>query len=826
MDDLNLIDYEAFLLSENLIANGSFLENMNGWRENKTVTNASIQHQPGKVIVNTGTETNYGVVYDINISPGEYNVAFKIKPKFLQYSTKFIVCTSSGEYFFVDAENYEKDQVFQIDLLLSKDSTFIGLIFAGSGRYEISNFHFSKKMNKTISTIYGSDKLKKITGENLIKNSNFETSTLYWIENKSGGLLTVGDNRMLVKSGSQDNYGVIYNVDFEAGKYMVSFEITPSQLSNNTTNFYLFSNSGEIVSFDIQNTAIRQIFDFEITLTSKTYIGLAYRGVGEFYVNNFYLFRKGNNFISKIIKSESIINTILENQNNPDTPLSTTAEVDTNLNIISSRLTADGNTLYNFVDQYTGEFIQARKTTEINHDLQVDNKIYFKKNSNYFKRVYQYLTPEMFGAKGIGSAHDDYGAIQEMLDKGEEGCTFWFDGSKTYYNKFDNNGLFIELENRNIWKRKIGATFLFNGAKLTRRMPEWNDSLDNDQDPNNGNEGKYYTDDQTILLYLYGGKNYVLDQPNFNSAVSLGTVLDLKGNPTNFTDYAIGTCLDYGLRLENCENVDIKNGTFRNSIFPIRATKCKNLKLTDVNLMYAGQAIRRIKKDTDPATGGGIKIEECINVTMKGIYGYRNMQDTIEVEAFNKDVYFEGSSELDFANSAIILHSENVQFNWNARDVQSGCGMLILGGEVILATRNISGILNVDTCSWAGLKIYSSNTQTDIEGINVTLQTRNCKKAGLWVENSHNIALRGINISHTSITDGTNPDGSAQIFENKIEGKISGSIYNTNNGTTFKGLNDINNCLRFDVRRLSVIHNYINTTGLYHYQEVQYLNYP
>lgn len=65
--------------------------------------------------------------------------------------------------------------------------------------------------------------------------------------------------------------------------------------------------------------------------------------------------------------------------------------------------------LYNIIDPNIGESVMYSKVTTLPNgstiqDSDVDGFIYIKRGSEYFKRNYQRLTPEMFGAKG--DAHD------------------------------------------------------------------------------------------------------------------------------------------------------------------------------------------------------------------------------------------------------------------------------------------------------------------------------------------------------------------------------------------------------------------------------------
>lgn len=432
-------------------------------------------------------------------------------------------------------------------------------------------------------------------------------------------------------------------------------------------------------------------------------------------------------------------------------------------------------------DKYSGKSIVCKKTKEINSNSLVDNIIYFNINNSYYKRVYKYLTPEMFGAKGDGKT-DDYNAIQEMLNKGEEGCTFYFNGKKTYYNAFANKGLWIDPLKRNIWQRHKPAKFLFNGAKLRRRLPEWNDK----NLKGNYNEGQYYTDDHTALLYLTGN-NYVIDNADFNSGLKLGNLLDTSEKPTGITDYAVGTCMEMGLWLDHCENVTITNSQFTNSVFPVYVTYSSNLKFVNINLKYAGQANRRINPN-DPAIGGGIKLMNSSNVILDNIYGYRNLNDTIEIETLNRNITVSGKSDYDYDNSMVIISSQDIKINWEANNVIHGTGLLIIGANNELATQNITGKVKVNNTAWCGVLIWLyKNTNSNIQNVNLDITTSKTHYTGLYINNEpDNYVIKDISINHQSFDDGTGT-GTARMINNSVEGFLKGTTSKTNTALKVSG---------------------------------------
>lgn len=437
-----------------------------------------------------------------------------------------------------------------------------------------------------------------------------------------------------------------------------------------------------------------------------------------------------------------------------------------------------------FPDKFTGLPVLTKEISQPVCDKLIDDIIYFKHQKKIYKRIYKYLTPEMFGAVGDGKT-DDYIAIQTMLNKGEVGCTFWFDGSKTYYNAFANSGKWIEPLKRNIWQRSKAATFLFNGAKLRRRLPEWSDrNLKNDY-----NTGAYYTDDHSALLYLTG-KGYKIDQANFSSGLRKGPLLDEYGKPTTEQNYAVGTCMDMGLWLENCENVSITNSRFTNSVFPIYARYSKNVTIVNAELQYAAQAGKRIHS-MDRALGGGIKLEHCEKVILKNIQGYRNLNDTVEIEAFNKNIKVEGKSSYDYSNSLVVLHSQEVQLNWKADHIISGSGVLVKGGNSLLPTQNISGTIFIDGTSWAGVLLWlPPESNVNMHTIQLSIKTQNTGYTGLYINNESSSKNIGINIVHNSSNDGT-ATGVSRIVHNQVQGTLSGKTTKTITGVRTTGTNDL-----------------------------------
>ncbi|MFK8832693.1 phage tail fiber protein [Klebsiella michiganensis] len=392
-----------------------------------------------------------------------------------------------------------------------------------------------------------------------------------------------------------------------------------------------------------------------------------------------------------------------------------------------------------------------------------------------------YLTPEMFGAKGDGVT-DDYYAIQKMLNEGPSGCTFVFDGSKTYYNAFGNktpSDAWVAPEDRIEWKRSLPATFRFNGAKIRRRKPFWNDNNLN----NNNNTGAYYTDDHTALLHLSGEGPYYIYDPDFDGGLTTGALKDLTGATTGQTNYAIGTCLDFGLLLDNCTNVTVKGGIFKNSVFPIYVDTCTDIDI-DTKVRYAAQAQSRITP-TDLAYGGGCKVLNSSDVRLY-LRGRRNVNTTAEIESLNSNVTVKGWSDLDYSNSLVIFGSQYVHLDWIARNVQNGVGVYIRGG-FSLESNFITGRVIIDSASYYGCYVYlAASASTDMYGIELNIQSRNCGSHGLYInaESGSGHIIDGVDITHQSSGD----DGGAARngAPTRVNGLVKGEI-KINPSNAFQG---------------------------------------
>ena len=418
------------------------------------------------------------------------------------------------------------------------------------------------------------------------------------------------------------------------------------------------------------------------------------------------------------------------------------------------------------------------------------------------KATYNYLTPEMFGAKGIGSAFNDYEAIQNMLNAGNEGCTFTFDGAKTYYNGFENEltDPWQDEDKRKQWTRNKRCIFKFNGAKLTRRVPRWNDANNHDD----YNSGQFYTEDRTALLKISGAGPWYMHDANFDSNVQFGAMLSHTGE-YDLTDntYCRGTCMDWGLRMENVTDFFCTNSIFQRSVFCVSAVDCKNINFTLPTFKFAAQAEKRVNAN-DLALGAGIKLERCKTVNLLGVYGYKNANDTVEIERDNDDVTVTGSSDYDVANSMQIYSSSNVKLDWTGRNIIKGTGVSVIqSGEH--SSNFLTGKINIQNAFGTGVLIRNySDVSQDLLGVDLDITTENCAYGGLIINNTHDTYMpRGIKIDHTSINDGSWLTSSRQ-FSGKMTGDIAGKdIRNTStksySGFIVSGTNTKDTCLRLNL---------------------------
>lgn len=429
----------------------------------------------------------------------------------------------------------------------------------------------------------------------------------------------------------------------------------------------------------------------------------------------------------------------------------------------------------------------------------------------YVNDAVKYYTPEMFGAVGDGVT-DDYRAIQDMLDAGPEGCTFVFDGTKTYYNAFANNGLWAAVAARNMWIRKKGCIFEFNGARLKRRKPEWNfNNL-----KNNYNTGTYYTDDHTALLWLEGN-NFTLRNGEIDCSVPVTNMVDVNGNPTSQTNYAVGTCMEFGVYGINIKGIHFENMYMHHSVFPVYLEDCSNVTGRNLRIEYTAQASARVD-GVDLMLGGGFKPLRCTDVHLTGVKGYRNANCTVEIEPNCDGVYVQGSSRYDWANSLVIVFSRNVKAVWSAYNVVNGSGLTVRGGATY-QTYNIDVEMYTNTATWMGANIFNSaGATTDMWGINIKIRSLNCKKHGVGVYNSAGLGV----FIHANITVDSWDDKTAESgvrLHGRVGGRISGSVHNNAIGFQISGEStaDMVPVLDLDLRDRNTLTTAIGSTSVVEY---------
>lgn len=421
------------------------------------------------------------------------------------------------------------------------------------------------------------------------------------------------------------------------------------------------------------------------------------------------------------------------------------------------------------------------------------------------KATYNYLTPEMFGAKGIGPAYDDQESIQNMLNAGAKGCTFNFDGAKTYYNAFktDDASQYVDhynaAPNSRQWIRKLGATFNFNGCKFLRRTP----TGDIEDVPFKTK----YSDNDSSLLLVYGAENVYINDANFDSAGYFGALKNVAGTVLTDETYCRADVGTHGIRLKNCKNVFFKNTRAEKAYFNIFVDGCTNV-FGDVQVNYSVQCPIRSYSPNDMNLGGGLKIWYSDTVQMN-VTGYKNANATAEIEKFNKNVTIKGGSTYDYSNSMVVIAVNTMRFDWYAKNVIGGTGCFIVNSGSTASDdlcTDIKGKLSASSCNWAGLLINNlANATVAHNDINIDLSTTNCKWAGLGLINDNkSVTMKSININHTSIKDaGTN---NSRYISGKITGTVKGSSADCTYGLIVRGTNTKDTCMRYelDLRECSI----------------------
>ena len=416
------------------------------------------------------------------------------------------------------------------------------------------------------------------------------------------------------------------------------------------------------------------------------------------------------------------------------------------------------------------------------------------------KATYNYLTPEMFGAKGIGAAYDDQVPIQNMLNAGAQGCTFDFDGAKTYYNAFkiDDSTKYIDhynaANNSRQWIRKLGATFNFNGCKFLRRTP----TGDIEDVPFKTK----YSDNDSSLLLIKGAENIYFNNGNFDSNATLGTLVDINNNEIEETKnlYYTAKVGTHGIRLNNCNNVFFSNTIVEKAYFNIFIDGSTNV-FGNVITNYSVQCPIRTYSPNDMNLGAGLKVWFSRNVKMN-VTGKYNANATAEIEKFNYDVEINGGSEYDYSNGMVIQSTKGVRFDWTSKKVRGGTALLIMDANTGADDdycSDIKGKLTSYDVAWCGLSISMSESCTqDFYGIEIDVLSENSAYAGLYISNKNqNKSIKGCNINHWSHND--NGTMKSRLFEGRMTGTIKGGSSNTDYGLFVRGTNTKETCLRFEL---------------------------
>lgn len=416
----------------------------------------------------------------------------------------------------------------------------------------------------------------------------------------------------------------------------------------------------------------------------------------------------------------------------------------------------------------------------------------------------KFFTPEMFGAVGDGVT-DDYAPLQRMYDLTPAGAVFYYDGSKNYYNAFANDGVWRDRLDRNMWIRDKPATFLFNGAKLSRRQAKWADG----NAKNNNNTGPYYTDQDTALLYITGPGPFYIDKPNFNGSNPIGYIKNTAGNNTAAYGYASCECRDYGLYIQDASDVYINDALLYRACFNIYALRVNTLKV-DGKLFQSGQAWKMISSDL--ALGAGIKTINCTNVKID-VLGEHNTNATVEIEYNNAHVNLKCKSDNDYANTAVIYDSQFIDFNVTATNVVSGSWMQIVQGANGGQVKNIRGKLVGDGCSWVGLYVrMTSSAVYDMQDINVELSATGAALTAYWADQSPAAAtgkiMRDVNVK---INAHDNASGMAGGYAARISGDVRGETSGKVRNAYLGFLCDLGNSSVYGHRcRLDLTENVVN----------------
>lgn len=361
-----------------------------------------------------------------------------------------------------------------------------------------------------------------------------------------------------------------------------------------------------------------------------------------------------------------------------------------------------------------------------------------------------YVTPEMYGAVGDGVA-DDYLAIQTMFNAAEDGCTFVFDGRKTYYNAFSAGS----------WTITKPCTVHFNGAKLTRRTPSGT------------------ADNQTAVLLISGARDVNLLDVNIDGNNPIGYPYDLSGNQaTSGNQTALCQSIDYGVYLLSSTAVRI-TGKIQKCAFDIWAKNSSDFKIKGV-LNYGGQVVPNITS-SDLAYGAGIKVSDCVDFDIE-VSGKGNANATIELEPNANNGRVVQRSINNLSSGLTITNCYGITFDSYTDNASIGTQITQNGAYSV---GRIIGKSIANSCGWGLLLNLHAGATKDMKNISVEAICTNCRSYGLYIFNQNSTKFISYDIRYTgdgNYTNGAGTSGNDIVVTGDCRGRISGSssgCYNT-----------------------------------------------
>ncbi|WP_147439810.1 hypothetical protein [Gibbsiella quercinecans] len=386
-----------------------------------------------------------------------------------------------------------------------------------------------------------------------------------------------------------------------------------------------------------------------------------------------------------------------------------------------------------------------------------------------------YYTPEMFGALGDGN-HDDYSAIQEMLNAMPSGACAIFNPTKKYYNAYAINGL------PGSWKITKPCIIDFNGALVTRKTPVI--SVDN----------------QSALFFINSTSGVKLLNINLDGNNPLGAPVDGNGN-TVITDKitSLCQCIDYGIYILSSSEITI-TGKIQCCAFNVW-TKSSSRLNADIILDYAGQVIPNVSI-TDLAYGAGIKLSDSsdfyLNATGKG-----NANATIEIEPACNNGRGICNGSLNLSSSLTITDSRNMHFTNYAYRTNIGCQLIQTASTD--NERNLRNIIvdNIsENCSWSLLLSQRTNAVLNAKNITINNISENAGTYGLYIYNQSSIPILNLLIDHNSRNTAFNTlstAGNDIVVTGDVRCLVRGSAANVYNGLLVNGAQNPTTPPRFNL---------------------------